>query len=167
MKDLHLIIGKSGTGKNYFCEAFGLKSVPSYTTRPMRENEVNGKEHIFVDINTWSKMKKNGLVAASTMFHNNYYWTTIEQLNDPKYDAYIIDPRGYYDMLQLVKQKKLKRNLHVVVFKAGMRKRFKFMRKRKDSLRNIISRMWNDKKEFNTFHKTIQKQASNLHFIYL
>ena len=50
------IIGKSGSGKdtllNKFFENFSRKNVLhkiiSYTTRPPRENEVNGKDYFFV-----------------------------------------------------------------------------------------------------------------------
>ena len=51
---IRIYIGKSAAGKDYFyrkdIKENGFKPVVSYTTRPMRENEVNGRDYNFIGI---------------------------------------------------------------------------------------------------------------------
>ena len=46
------IVGPSGSGKTtlaeYFQRQFCIPTIVSYTTRPMRAGEANGREHWFV-----------------------------------------------------------------------------------------------------------------------
>ena len=52
MKNLILVIGRSGSGKDtlvrYAQGEFGAKAIPSYTDRPMRPTETEGLEHTFL-----------------------------------------------------------------------------------------------------------------------
>ena len=51
-KNIFCIMGKSGTGKDTIykklVEKLSLQPIPLYTTRPMRNNEENGREYYFV-----------------------------------------------------------------------------------------------------------------------
>lgn len=45
------IVGASGSGKSElsrYMKQFGLEPIVSFTTRPIREGEVDGREHWFV-----------------------------------------------------------------------------------------------------------------------
>lgn len=89
-------VGKSGSGKTTFIEHIGNKLsgceiVRSYTTRPMREGETQGVEHIFVDEFT-EEDKANRL--AYTFFGGEHYWTTRSQFEDDKFYLYAIDEDG-------------------------------------------------------------------------
>lgn len=96
MKNLYLIVGKSGTGKTTEIEILAEKNklsiLPSYTTRPKRTP--NEKGHIFISKKQYIKNKKqydNDMVAY-TYFADNHYFATIQQLIYN--DLYITDIRG-------------------------------------------------------------------------
>jgi len=82
-----LVVGKSGTGKDYLCKEFGLKIVVSHTTRTMRSGEKNGESKWF-----HKKYKKDKNEIAYTFFNGHHYWATRFDLIDK--DAYIIDVDG-------------------------------------------------------------------------
>ena len=93
------IVGQSGAGKTeltkYLAEKYGIPFVVSYTTRPMREGEVDGVDHNFVsekDMPDFDKM------IAFTIFGGNKYWATHSQIGDG-ITSYVIDERGLLKMI--------------------------------------------------------------------
>jgi guanylate kinase len=57
-----IIIGPSASGKDYLKRKLskrGLKALVKYTTRPMREGEIDGVEYRFVSQETFHEMLKN------------------------------------------------------------------------------------------------------------
>lgn len=86
------ITGPSGAGKDLvarFVEEFsGVKPLCSYTTRPMREGEKNGREHYFVSECCVPKEE----MLAYTVYGGYEYWTTVNQIKDVA--TYIIDEEG-------------------------------------------------------------------------
>ena len=104
MKNLILVIGRSGSGKDTLVRAaqkrFDASSIPSYTDRPIRSTETEGLEHTFLTPEQFDEMMKSEHVLAYTKIgETGYrYCTTVEQINRIKSDIvfYIIDPKGYY-----------------------------------------------------------------------
>jgi len=146
-------VGCSGTGKNYIAKALNLRSLPSFATRPKRDGETDGVEHIFVTIKSWETVyshQKN--IVAYTFFDGNHYWSTLEQLESADYDVYIIDPAGVRYFLQNFGDK-IQRQYSIVYIKTSIRKRIIRMRQRKDPWKKIIKRLWNDIVEFRGFEK--------------
>lgn len=89
-RTLIFLIGKSGSGKDtaadYLCTRYGFRKVASYTTRPIRDGEMNGREHTFV---TWGAVANSpetwlshrGLhLLAKTLYGGHHYFTAKEQL---------------------------------------------------------------------------------------
>ena len=68
MRKLFVVMGKSATGKDTIYKEIvkrnnmNLLPVVMYTTRPIREGEVNGREYNFVDENTKPKIEKKGKI---------------------------------------------------------------------------------------------------------
>lgn len=62
------LMGKSSTGKDTIyrelvkSRELDLKVIVSYTTRPVRDGEVQGKQYFFVDEEEFQKLKKTGRV---------------------------------------------------------------------------------------------------------
>lgn len=104
MKNLILVIGRSGSGKDTLVrhaqEVFGAKSIPSYTDRPMRPTETEGVEHTFLTKEQFTELMDRERVFAYTKIgETGYrYCTTVEMLGKIEADTvfYVIDPAGYY-----------------------------------------------------------------------
>lgn len=89
------LVGKSGVGKTLastmFKFLFDWNVVCSYTTRNMRDDEINGVDHIFVgkdDVPDKSEM------LAYTLFGDNEYWTLYNQFEKNIPNVYVIDEKG-------------------------------------------------------------------------
>lgn len=96
-KLIFLFIGRTASGKSslarYMCESLGLKQVKSLTTRPPRENEINGSEdHYFVFEKEFNEIKQKEDFIAYTEINGYKYATTAEELRHS--DIYVIDPDG-------------------------------------------------------------------------
>lgn len=91
------LVGASGSGKTtlslHLQEHNGIPAVCSYTTRPMREGEINGRDHWFVGSDF--KIPENPL--AYTFFGGHHYWTAPAQINS-KITSYVIDEKGLIEL---------------------------------------------------------------------
>ena len=89
-----LFLGRTASGKSSIskavCEKMGLIQVVSYTTRPMRESEKNGSDHIFISEDEVSKYEND--IVAYTEINGYKYFTTFDSVD--KSDVYVIDPEG-------------------------------------------------------------------------
>ena len=87
------IMGPSGAGKdtvaNILSFAMNIPLLCSFTTRPMRDGEENGKEHFFVKECKTPKEK----MLAYTEYGGYEYWTELDQVKDAA--IYVIDERGF------------------------------------------------------------------------
>lgn len=110
------IMGRTCTGKdtlaNILTNKCNIPQIVSYTTRPKRDSEEDGREHIFITEQEWQEKYKEkhllGKTLAYTEINEYRYFTLIDQLQDfciPKtlhndgisYDPfiYVIDYDGY------------------------------------------------------------------------
>jgi guanylate kinase len=92
-KTIIAIVGPSGSGKTtlslFLYGRYGIPYVCSYTTRPMRDGEMNGVEHIFV---TEDDVPDQSEMIAYTVFGGYQYWATKSQVKDVT--SYVIDEKG-------------------------------------------------------------------------
>jgi len=140
-KPLLLIVGSSGSGKTTLVETleqkYGLKTVQSYTTRqPRYENETG---HTFISENEYDKLTNK---VAHTFYNGHRYCTTKEQLD--QVDTYVVDVNGVITCKNNYHNKKL----IVIVLTVNPFVRAYRMFKRGDKIKNIISRLVFDHKEF-------------------
>lgn len=92
------LVGPSGCGKTtlslYLQEMIGIPALCSYTTRPMREGEENGREHWFVNDCAADTSK----TLAYTYFGGHHYWTMPEQVDQHRVCTYVIDEKGLLEL---------------------------------------------------------------------
>lgn len=91
-KKVICIVGRSGSGKDWIGGKLDLDMVVSYTTRPIRENETNGKEHWFISEEDMDDILLTEDVIAFTKIGDYRYCATLKDLFDTT--IYIIDPNG-------------------------------------------------------------------------
>ena len=96
MKRLITITGPSGAGKDtvarMMSEMTDWPVLCSYTTRPMREGEEDGREHFFVEHFDVPFTK----ILAYTHYGGYDYWTSIDQVKDTA--IYVIDEVGLVEL---------------------------------------------------------------------
>ena len=98
MKKIIALVGDSGSGKTfasqYLQEKFGWNAIVSYTTRPMRKGEVNGRDHWFVKS---LQVPPKSKMCAYTKFGGYEYWTEWNQFQTLFNCVYVIDEKGLID----------------------------------------------------------------------
>ena len=110
---LVLLSGVSGAGKDTIKKELikrmeNVVSLPSYTTRVMREGDVAGETYNFVSKEEFEKMIENGEFYEYNLHHENYYGTSRKLLNDKIQSGKIIvkdiDVNGVENLIHLLKQ---------------------------------------------------------------
>lgn len=91
-KKILCIVGQSGAGKTlaslHLQNHKGANVICSYTTRPPRPTEVEGREHHFIDI-----VPDRSELLAYARFCGYYYYATKDQVFGPC-TVYVIDEKG-------------------------------------------------------------------------
>ncbi len=97
MGKIYYMMGKSSSGKDTLFKMLkknfpGLKEIILYTTRPLREGEVDGKEYHFVTDQVLEKFKKDGKMIelrAYDTIHGIWKYATVDDgqvdLQDAEY----------------------------------------------------------------------------------
>ena len=92
MGKIFYIMGKSASGKDSIYkkmlekENLNLQKMVLYTTRPIREGEVNGNEYYFVDKETLQQMKVTGKIIESRDYDTVHGVWTYFTADDAKMD---------------------------------------------------------------------------------
>jgi guanylate kinase len=90
-----ILVGKAASGKDHLRKKFesrGFKYAVSYTTRPPRVAEVDGKDYFFISDDTANKMVQDGLFYEYVYFNGWLYGTTVKQFFTD--DLFIMTPAG-------------------------------------------------------------------------
>ena len=94
-------MGKSGSGKdftaNYLWDKAPYKfhKVVSCTTRPMRDNEIEGRDYHFIDVGTFAEKVLDGSMLEATCYNETwYYGTCADYLNPDKINVAVLNPEG-------------------------------------------------------------------------
>lgn len=86
----YILVGRSGSGKTTMAKVLeselGLRRCVTYTTRPLREGEEDGKDYHFVD-----QLDPASMFECSR-FGRYWYGTSWDELS--KSDVVILDPQG-------------------------------------------------------------------------
>lgn len=101
MGKIFYILGKSSTGKDTIYkniladEEFDLKDIILYTTRPIRDGEINGKSYNFVNEEEYQRIKESGTIIEERSYNTmhgiwRYFTVKDEQINLDKHDYIII-----------------------------------------------------------------------------
>ena len=163
MKPVIIIVGKSGSGKNFVFESIGLRYVPGYTERPLRSSDNKHLYHKILD----KKLLDTDEITGETYFNGYYYWTLMKDINNTEYDFMILSKEGLENFLKKYENRKYKkrkydRDFQIIYLHCNFFKRFKNMYKRGDKLLNIIKRLIHDFKAFKGIEELIIKNKGTL-----
>ena len=112
MNKIIVIAGVSGVGKDTILNKLNIKLCRpevSWTTRPIRDNEVQGRDYSFVKNNSFLEMIRTGTIIEHRVYNvgteeepiNWYYGTHILSMNRSYNVALVLDIDG---MEELIKQ---------------------------------------------------------------
>jgi guanylate kinase len=145
-----IITGKGGSGKDYLrkiMEGFGFTYCKSYTTRPIREGEENGKDYFFIEDKDIPKKKD---LYESVYFNDWFYGTPKEEFE--KSNLFIMTPKG----VSSLKKGDRKNSIVVYVDSDEDSRRSRLLeRKDADDVERRIDADEEDFKDFNDFDITI------------
>ena len=110
---LVLLSGVSGAGKDTIKKELikrmeNVISLPSYTTRPMREGDIAGETYNFVSREEFEKMIQNNELYEYDEHHDNYYGTSRKLMNEKIESGKIIvkdiDVNGVENLIDILKK---------------------------------------------------------------
>lgn len=146
-----ILIGPSASGKTEICKeltsSFHYKKFVTTTTRPIRNNEINGIDYNFVTVDTFKKMISNNEFIEFTQYNDNYYGTEKKYIDDNT--VLIVESNGLISF----KNSSID-NIYAYFLKIDENIRIERMEKRGDSKESIHSRVLHDRFKFN---KDIEK----------
>ena len=135
-----VLSGVSGSGKDTIKTRLiernsDIVSIPSYTSREIREFEIEGKEYYHVDKKTFENMIKDGKFYEYNIHHDNYYGTNKEILDKAISEGKIIvkdiDVNGTKSLKDIFKENIKIITIFLYITKEEMEKR---LRNREDNL---------------------------------
>lgn len=77
---LFLVSGPSGSGKTSIMRRTGLPEVVSFTTRPMRNGEVDGVDYNFITLGEFEQLRDDDGLVESSNYADNHYGITKQEL---------------------------------------------------------------------------------------
>lgn len=140
-----ILVGPSASGKTQIGYAlkrlYNLNKVVTYTTRPMREGEVDGIDYHFITKNDFLEKKDKAFFFEYVLYNDNYYGTSFNSLNDNNY--LILEPNGMKKYLES------SLNLKIFYLDCSEEVRLKRMLGRHDGLEAAKKRIEIDRTIFN------------------
>ena len=143
-----VLAGHAASGKDHarkVLESIGLEYGISYTTRPPRDGEVNGKDYHFLTKNQFERMIHKDKWYEYVTFNNWYYGTSNEQFHGGC-QVFIMTPHG----ISLIKPEDRSETL-IIFFNIPESIRRERLIGRNDNSDSIDRRMEADTKDFSKF----------------
>lgn len=147
------IYGKSASGKNTLLQRIinhnpELHQIIGCTTRPIRENEIDGKDYFFLPLEEFAHKDRRGEMLETAQFREWFYGTSIDGLNPNLINVGIFNPAA---ILQLMNNERV--DLFAVQVQASNKTRLMRSLKREinPDVDEIVRRYLADKKDFEDF----------------
>ena len=171
-----VLIGASASGKTEIAKIlikhYDFKKLVTYTTREIRENEINGVDYHFVSFEKFETKKKNKEFLETAVYNNTHYGSPIEGAGINK--VIIVDPKG----ANSIHRKKIPDTVLIYLETDKLIRRVRMLN-RGDKLIDVESRFKEDKKHFRksrfkhldyiveTSKHTLEELAEQINKIYL
>ncbi len=170
-----VMIGASASGKTEIAkiliEKYGFSKLVTYTTREMREGEVDGVDYHFITIEEFEKKKKRREFLETAQYHNTYYGSPKKGADEMK--VIIVEPKGANSIFR----KKIPKTFFIYLETDQLIRRVRMLN-RGDKLEDVETRFKEDKKHFrksrfthldhivNTSSHTLEELAEKINTLY-
>lgn len=140
-----VLVGESASGKSsiekYLVNNYDYKKVVSYTTRPPRNEEIDGVDYHFIDAERFLKLKADGFFAETAMYRDWYYGTAKEDCTNDK--IAVLTPHGLRQISKL-------KDIDVISFYINVPRRDRLIKilQRGDSIEESYRRNLSDVGQF-------------------
>lgn len=95
-----VVIGESGSGKSTLVKNFvekhsDYKKIITYTTRPKRENEIDGVDYYFITQEKFQELIDANFFVEYNAYRDWFYGTALNDCRDDDKTIAILTPAGY------------------------------------------------------------------------
>lgn len=165
-----VLIGKMGSGKDTIKQNLindlGMKNCCTYTTRPKRPGEEDGKEYHFITDKEFETKKKDKFFATTSEYNTvNGIWkygTALSDLVKTSNSVIILNPKEVKDMKEnLLLNNHIKTNTKICYLIAGSNFIWERLVKRGDASDEMARRMEQDEEDFKDISNYIDFAVRN------
>lgn len=161
-----ILLGKTASGKdtiaNYLVSNLGYKKLITYTTRPMRQGEVQNLQYHFISDEVFKEKIIHGFFLEYKIYHTQfgdwYYGSAKEDYEKADNKTVIIlTPEGYLDLLWEMKDIK-----HDAIYiKVGLLELQQRLSKRGDNEKETQRRLLQDNRDFQFVEDIVDRVIIN------
>ncbi len=171
-----VLIGASASGKTEIAKIlianYKFRKMVTYTTREIRDDEIDGVDYHFITEKTFFKKKNKKEFLETAVYHDTYYGSPIEGTDF--YKVIIVEPKG----ANSIYKKKIPNIVFIYLETDELIRRVRMLN-RGDSLSDVETRFKEDRKHFkksrfkhldyivNTSKNTLEELAEIINNIYL
>lgn len=151
---LFILVGEAGTGKDTILQKIVstrpdlFHEIVSYTTRPIRENEIDGINYHFVDGDKFTELIYSGDMLEASVFNDWCYGTTKSSFVNNKINIGVFNPEGVDSIIE----SPFSDNIDIVIFKITASDKTRIIRQlnreTNPNIEEIIRRYKTDKEDF-------------------
>ena len=156
---LTIIMGKTCSGKNTVVSELvkrGWSQIITYTSRPKRRGEKNGREYWYISEDDFASKIKSGYFAEWKFYDVNgktwYYGSPTEEIIeaslDDKNNVIILTPQGVVDVLAILKRYVVDYQINIIYLYSNHNTILKRLKSRRDKNDTIERRMRADDIDF-------------------
>lgn len=152
-----VLVGESASGKSSIEKelvSMGYNKIITYTTRPMRKEDVDGETYHFITEEQFNSMKKRGMFAEHASYRGWQYGTAKEDCTNDK--VVVLTPHG-------LRQLKKNKDLDIISFyiKVPRRDRLIKILERGDDIEEAYRRNLSDVGQFDGIEDEVDYVIKN------
>lgn len=166
---IYVLVGESCSGKTTILKRlieFGYKPIVSYTTRPKRPTEIDGKDYNFVTNEEFEMLVSKNAIVAKNSFVSAYntvwsYGINTNEININEDLVVITEPKGLKDL----KNKFGNENVIGIYLKIPYVVRFVRGLNRRDRMDELLRRLAADEEDFKGFEQKADFVVTELELV--